>query len=260
MQTAFLARSGAIAAFGAVVALALSAANPAVAEDKKDDGWVQLFNGKDLSGWKIPSPPSGEFKEVKEVKNDAGKVVAFVGLTKDKKVKGKEDTIPGKEFTLWQVKDGKIVGGGPASHIFTEIEAENFHYRVEVMINDKGNSGQYFRTKFEPGFPAGYEAQINANHGDQIRSGSLYPDGRTKLGEFRKDICVMKDAPHKPDEFFVQEVIAEGNHIQIFVNGKKTVDFKDPNNTYTKGHFALQGHDPGSVMTFKKVEYKPIKK
>ena len=55
-------------------------------------------------------------------------------------------------------------------------------------------------------------------------------------------------------------MIAEGNHIQILVNGKKTVDFKDPNKTYTKGHFALQGHDPGSVMTFKKVEYKPIKK
>ena len=26
------------------------------------------------------------------------------------------------------------------------------------------------------------------------------------------------------------------------------------------GTFALQGHDPGSVMTFRKVEYKPIKK
>ena len=38
------------------------------AEDKKaDDGWVQLFNGKDLTGWKIPDPPSGGFKKgVKE--------------------------------------------------------------------------------------------------------------------------------------------------------------------------------------------------
>ena len=71
---------------------------------------------------------------------------------------------------------------------------------------------------------------------------------------------MLNTAPHKPDEFFTQEVIAEGNHIQILVNGKKTVDLKDPNKTYTKGHFALQGHDPGSVMTFKKVEYKPIKK
>ena len=226
------------------------------ADDKKtEEGWIQLFNGKDFTGWKIPDPPSGSFKGVTEKKNDAGKVIAFVGTTKD----GKDGT-PGKEVTLWQIKDGMIVGGGPASHIFSEIEAEDFQYRVEAKINDKGNSGQYFRTKFEGGFPSGYEAQINATHTDRIRSGSLYPDGRTKLGEFRKDICVMDTAGHKPDEFFIQEVIAQGNHIQIFVNGKKTVDFKDPNNTYMKGHFALQGHDPGSVMTFKKVEYKPIKK
>ena len=219
-------------------------------EPKAEEGWVPLFNGKDLTGWKMVDPPSGEFKSVKEVKNDDGKVTSFVGVMK------KGD----KEVTLWQVKDGQIVGGGPASHIFTEVEAEDFEYRVEAKINDKGNSGQYFRTKMGPGFPAGYETQINATGGDPIKTGSLYPDGRTKLKDFKKDITVMDTAPHKPDEFFKQRVIAMGNHIQIFVNDKMTVDFKDPNNTYTKGHFALQGHDPGSVMTFKKVEYKPLKK
>ena len=34
----------------------------------------------------------------------------------------------------------------------------------------------------------------------------------------------------------------------------------DPNKTYMKGHFALQGHDPGSIMTFRKVEVKELKK
>lgn len=246
MQSRCLSRPFAAVALVAAVALASLSGPRSVRA--ADDEWVQLFNGKDLTGWKIPNPPSGQFKGVKEVKNDAGKVTAFVGVLKD-----------GKEVTLWQVKDGTIVGGGPASHIFTEIEADNFHYRVEAKINDKGNSGQYFRTKFEGGFPAGYEAQINATHGDWRRTGSLYPDGRTKLKEFEKDICI-KEAPNKADEFFTQEVIANGSHIQIIVNGKKTVDFKDPNETFKKGHFALQGHDPGSVMTFKKVEYKPIKK
>lgn len=239
--------------FAAIVCTGWMASAPA--QEKKDEGWVQLFNGKDFTGWKIPNPPAGNFKGVKEVKNSDGKVIAFVGIEKDRK-----NGTPGKEVTLWEIKNGLIVGGGPSSHIFTEIEAEDFQYRVEAKINDKGNSGQYFRTKFEGGFPAGYEAQINATHSDPIRTGSLYPDGRTKLGQFRKDICVMNTAPHKPDEFFTQEVIAAGDHIQIFVNGKKTIDFTDPNKTYTKGHFALQGHDPGSVMTFKKVEYKPLKK
>lgn len=247
MQVAYLSRSATLFVVGVAAVIALSApAAPVAAEDKKDEGWIALFNGKDLTGWKIPDPPSGEFKGVKHIKNADGKVTAFVGVLKD-----------GKDVTLWQVKDGTIVGGGPASHIFTETVADNFHYRVEAKINDKGNSGQYFRTKFEPGFPAGYEAQINATHGDWRRTGSLYPDGRTKLRDAEKDICV-KVAPHKPDEFFVQEVVADGPHIQILVNGKKTVDFTDPNNTFKKGHFALQGHDPGSVMTFKKVEYKPI--
>jgi hypothetical protein len=210
------------------------------------DGWIRLFNGQDLTGWKIPNPPSGQFKGVKEVKNADGKVVAFVGI-------GKNDA----EVTLWQVKDGMLVGGGPASHIFSEVEADDFRYRVVAKINDKGNSGQYFRTQFGPGFPKGYEAQINATHSDPIRTGSLYPSFKLDKGD-REKILVLKDAPHKPDEFFTQEVVAEGNRIQIFVNGKKTVDFTDPNSTYKKGHFALQGHDPGSVMTFKTVEYKPL--
>jgi len=120
----------------------------------------------------------------------------------------------------------------------------NMVYRVEAMINDHGNSGQYFRTKFEPGFPAGYEAQINATHGDPIRTGSLYPDSRTKLKDHKKEICVMNVAPHKPDEWFTQEVTAVGNHITIKVNGKTTIDWTDPDNTYAKGHMALQGHDP----------------
>jgi hypothetical protein len=247
--------TGAMMAAGLACATALAC--PPAPTAGQEDGWIQLFNGKDFTGWKIPDPPSGQFKKgVKGVKNDEGKVIAFVAAEKDKK-----DGTPGKEITLWQIKDGMIVGGGPASHIFTDIEADDCHFRVEAKINDKGNSGQYFRAKFEPGFPAGYEAQINATGGDPIRTGSLYPDGRTKLKDHRKEIAtVLNTAPHKPDEFFTQEVIAEGNHIRILVNGKETLNWKDPNNTFTKGHFALQGHDPGSVMTFRKVEYKPIKK
>ena len=87
---------------------------------------------------------------------------------------------------------------------------------------------------------------------DAVKRASIRP---VKTGERVGQNWIITEGV-KPGE----EVIADGNHIQIFVNGKKTVDFVDENNTYKKGHFALQGHDPGSVMTFKKVEYKPIKK
>jgi hypothetical protein len=32
------------------------------------------------------------------------------------------------------------------------------------------------------------------------------------------------------------------------------VDYTDPKDTYKEGHFALQGHDPGTVVKFRKVE------
>ncbi|HJZ56856.1 MAG TPA: DUF1080 domain-containing protein [Gemmataceae bacterium] len=237
------------AMLSAASVVALIVALPAPADDKKsDDGWISLFNGKDLTGWRMfPNPNPGQIKKItpKEV---GGKVVGYEGETKDDK------TVP-----LWTVKDGTLIGSGPHSHLFTEKDDyTDFHYRVEAKINDKGNSGQYFRTEFGADFPKGYEAQINATHADPIRTGSLYPAG--SLGKYKDKITVMNTAPHKADEFFVQEVIAEGNHIQIIVNGKKTIDFTDPDNTYTKGCFALQGHDPGTVVTFKKVEWKPIKK
>jgi hypothetical protein len=189
--------------------LVLLSANTAGARDdkKSDAGFVQLFNGKDLTGWK--THPADKAK--------------------------------------WAVEDGLLVGRGPKGHLFSERgDYENFIYRVEAMINDHGNSGQYFRTKFGPSFPKGYEAQINSTHGDPIRTGSLY-----------NFVKVLKQL-HKPDEWFTQEVTAIGNHIVIKVNGETTVDFVDPKNTYTKGHFALQQHDPGTVVKFRKIEVKEL--
>ncbi len=223
----------------AVAALAML---PAIPDDTKTEnkGWAQLFNGKDLTGWKVHPQPGGQIAEVIPKEKD-GKVIAYEAKLKD-----------GKVVPIWRVEDGILVGSGPASHLFSERgDYQNFQYRVEAMINDGGNSGQYFRTAFGPGFPKGYEAQINATHRDKIRTGSLwFPN--------IKEVLVLNDAPHKPNEWFAQEVSAEGDHIILTVNGKKTVDWKDPKNTYTKGHFALQGHDPGTVVKFKKIEVKEL--
>src|SRR5262245_25260990 len=67
MQTAYLIKP--VLALFAVIGVAGLAVSPSASADDKDEGWVSLFNGKDLSGWKIPNPPSGQFKDVKEVKN-----------------------------------------------------------------------------------------------------------------------------------------------------------------------------------------------
>src|SRR5262245_55551395 len=136
-----------------VLVLAI-AALPTVADDKSEGGWVQLFNGKDLTGWKIrPEPNKRDIVEVIK-KEQGGKLVGYDGKLKD-----------GQTVPLWRVEDGVLIGSGPASHLFSDRDNyQNFHYRVEAMINEGGNSGQYFRTAFGPGFPKGYEAQINATH------------------------------------------------------------------------------------------------
>jgi hypothetical protein len=219
-------------------ALVLAIAGSPAAQDKD---WVQLFNGKDLTGWKIHEKPSAAIVSVMTQKAD-GKVLGYHGEGKD-----------GKAFPLWRVEEGVLIGSGPPSHLFSERgDYTNFVYRIEAQINDGGNSGQYFRTEFGPGFPKGYEAQINATGRDKIRTGSLY---FPKI----KEVLVYETAPHKPDEWFTQEVTAIGNHITIKVNGKTTVDWKDPNNTHTKGHFALQGHDPGTTVKFRKIEVRELK-
>jgi hypothetical protein len=194
--------------------------DPLAGGEKGDDkGWVQLFNGKNLDGWKT------------HPKN------------------------PGK----WRVENGMIISGGnEVSHLFSERgDYENFHYRIEAKISDKGNSGQYFRTQFGTGYPKGYEAQINSTFPpDPQRTGSLY------------GLVRITDQLVKADTWFTQEVIANGNHIIILVDGKKVVDHVDKKNTHTRGHFALQQHSPykdkksgevfESVLHVKKIEVKEL--
>jgi len=221
--------------------LNLAASSSFGADVRNDEGWTPLFNGKDLSGWRIHPMPSGGITEVVPIMRE-DKVVGYDGKLKD-----------GTTTHLWRVEDGKLIGSGPPSHLFSQRgDYVNFHYRIEASINDGGNSGQYFRTEYGPNFPKGYEAQINATHRDKIRTGSLYIPTI-------KEVLVLDTAPHKPDEVFTQEVICIDDTITIIINGKKTVDnFKDPQARYKSGHFALQGHDPGTVVTFKKIEVKEL--
>jgi hypothetical protein len=107
-------------------------ANPA----RPVQDFVPLFNGKDLTGWKV-----------------------FPGGTGG-----------------WRVEGGAIVGSGPKSHLFSErADYRNFHIKVEAMINRAGNSCLGFRSWFAPGPPPGYEAQINATHAGPLKTGSLFP-------------------------------------------------------------------------------------
>ena len=167
-------------------------------------GWRPLFNGSDLSGWKVYPSGTGQ----------------------------------------WSVKGGILVGSGPLSSLFTEGgNFQDFHLRAEVRVADGDISGIVFRAPFGSGDIKGYEARINGNGPDPQRTGSLYD-----LSPFKEDMV----ASHA---WFVLEVIAEGSHIVIKVDGKTTADYVDKERRYTAGRIALQ-QQSGSVVEFRKVEVK----
>ena len=148
----------------------LAAPGLASADDKDKDAassanggdWVSLFDGKSLKGWTTADDTTGK----------------------------------------WEVVDGAITCTGPASHLFSPRgDYKNFRYRCEIKINDGGNSGQYVRTAKGPGFPKGYEAQVNSTQRDPVKTGSLY--------NFAKVLDVLVP----PDTWFTQEVEAVGDRI-----------------------------------------------
>jgi hypothetical protein len=188
------------------------------------DGWYNLFNGKDLKGWKVSEDNPDTFKVV----------------------------------------DGDIVAHGKVAHLYyagpvKHADFKNFEWKCEVMTKPGSNSGMYFHTKYQPtGFPStGIECQVDNSHKDPRRTGSLYQ---------LKDI--MNDSPAKDNEWFTQTVIVKGDHITVKVNGKVVNEFTWPkdfkregsfeHNLLGHGTFALQGHDPGSEVHYRKIEVKPL--
>jgi len=147
---------------------------------------------------------------------------------------------------LWAVKDGVVVGTGPVSHLFSPNTYTNLEFKSEVKLNHSGNSGMYIRTAIGPGFPKGYETQVENTSPDPQKTGSLY--GFHKVGE-----QLVQD-----DTWWTQHVIAIGNHIIVKVNDKIVTDYVDDKNTYISGHLALQQHNDGSVVEYRNTVVKRL--
>lgn len=173
----------------------------------------------------------------------------FVPLFDGKSLDGWEKV--GKDDSVWEVKDGAIVGSGQASMLVcTKGPYKNFRYRAEIKINDKGNSGLYFRTTRKPSFVDGYEAQIDSTHTDPIRTGSLY------------GLCHVYKQLVKPDEWFTYEIQVRDDvwrgkpitRIKVTVNDDELYEYLDFAPAWKEGHFAFQQHDPGSKVMIRKAE------
>lgn len=225
----------------ALAGLMMSAATFA-AESK--DGWISLFNGKDLAGWKS------------------------------------NEEVPG----VFTVEDGQLKVSGGRAHLFYVGEDgaakfQSFELKLKVKTTAGSNSGVYIHTKYQDkGWPdAGYECQVNSTHTDPKKTGSLYGvinilallEGQ-KEPEGGKHIKVPL-APSKDDEWFDYDIKVEGKHITLKVNGQVTVDFTEPEGwdpakelknmpgrKLSEGTIALQGHDPKSTVFYKDIMIKPL--
>jgi len=161
----------------------------------------------------------------------------------------------------FKVVDGVLQVRGGQGHLFyvgtpfPEGAFTNFDFTAKVKTYAGANSGIYFHTAYQDkGWPsAGYECQVNATHSDKKKTGGLYAV---------KD--VMDVAPAPDDVWFEYRIRVEGKRVQVWIDGKQTVDFTEPadwtppknmpGRRLGKGTFALQAHDPGC-----KVDYKDIR-
>jgi len=185
---------------------------------QKEEGFISLFDGKTLEGWKASENPDS-----------------------------------------FSVKDGMIVADGPRAHLFyvgdfQDHDFKNFHFKADVMTKPGANAGLYFHTKFqETGWPSiGFEVQVNQTHRDPKKSSGLY------------GVQDVFEAPAKDNEWYTQEIIVKGKRIITKVNGKKLVDYTEPDDVsggrkLSSGTFAIQAHDPNSVVYFKNIKVKPLK-
>ena len=150
----------------------------------------------------------------------------------------------------WEVKDGVLVGKGGMGHIYAKPILSDLEVKGKFRISDAGNSGIYFRCqppKNNPdGFPRGYEAQID-NH-NKAFTGWLWKPGNP-TGEAAELIT-------EDNKWFSMRVKAVGDHIQIWVNDKLMTDCHE--GEYTKGHFAIQGHNPTQKIEAKDLYYRNL--
>ncbi|HXG10753.1 MAG TPA: DUF1080 domain-containing protein [Gemmataceae bacterium] len=196
------------------------------ADQDVPEGFEKLFNGKDLTGWKV----------------HRGKLEA------------------------WGAGDGILfTSGSGGGWLMTEKEYGDFELRLEFKLPPRGNSGVALRAPLE-GDPAytGMEIQIldDAWHKENykgLRDVQL-------TGAIYDVVAPAKSASKPPGEWNTYRIIARGRQVTVILNGTEVVnahldDYKDkfakhPGLQRAKGHIGLQSH--GSRVEFRNLYVKPL--
>lgn len=191
------------AALAAVLAFAAGAA----AEDKSQEGWVQLFDGKSLEGW-VQKNGTAKYRV------EDGTIV---GVTDE---------------------------GSPNSFLCTEKEYGDFELEFEVKVHDRLNSGVQIRSQTKDG-PTGRvngpQVEIEASPGE---AGYVYGEA-TGRGWLSPDDVRKPHSHLKNGEWNKYRIVAKGPRIQTWINGHPVADLTlddEFHQKYARGFISLQVH------------------
>lgn len=174
------------------------------ANSQTNNGWKNLFNGKDLSGWK---QLNGKAKY--EVKNRE-----IIGTT---------------------------VPNEPNSFLVTDQDYSDFILDLELLVDTSMNSGIQIRSLSTPDYMNGrvHGYQVEVDPSDRQWSGGLYDEAR-RGWLYSLELNPAGKKAFKNNQWNKYHIECIGNTIRVWVNGIPTshvVDALTPN-----GFIALQVH------------------
>jgi hypothetical protein len=161
-----------------------------------DNGFVNLFNGKDLSGWKglVGNPIERNKMSANELK--AAELIANEEMKKD-----------------WHAKDGLLAYEGHGDNIVTENKYGNFELYVDWKITEKGDAGIYLRGSPQVQIWDSSRREVGA----QVGSGGLYNNLKGKS-------MPLVYADNKIGEWNNFHIIMKGDKVTVYLNGLLVTD------------------------------------
>jgi hypothetical protein len=249
-MTRTLARLWLPALTAAAVLLGL-AADARVAAGDKDKGFTDLFNGKDMTG----------FKYVITVGNK--KTVTKKGdkeIVKNEPIFERGDDPLKASKKTWRVENGVIIcTGSPNGYFYTDKSYKNYVVRFDWKFKRPAKLED--DEKF--GGNSGYLAHITGEHkvwpkcvevqGYNKEHGKIFAIGGAK-GKYTFDAEALKKARHPVGEWNTTEITFEDGKISSKVNGAL---IGTGTGELTEGPFGLQSE--GAEIHFKNIKIKEVK-
>jgi hypothetical protein len=203
--------------------LALFATGTARSADKEDEGWKDLFNGKDLKGW-VQRAGKAKYRA------ESGEII------------------------------GTSVPGTPNSFLCTEKDYGDFILELEFKVDEQLNSGVQVRSEYveegntvksagktikggKGGRVYGYQVEIDPDvKRGRLWSGGIYDEARRGwLNDLKNNDKARK--AFKPGQWNKFRIECKGDSIKTWINGVPAADLKD--SVTPKGFIGLQVHGVG---------------